>query len=289
MTLDGGAVFWVLDLGWQPMRIAIFQGPAKSGPPDANLELLARIAHQAAEAGAQLLICAEMFLSGYNIGAEAARRLAEPCDGPSFQRASAIAQNTGIGLIYGYPELGEDGVVYNAAVFLAADGARLANYRKCHLFGALDRAMFAAGDQPVVIAEFGGITIGLLICYDVEFPEAVRLLAQAGADFLVVPTAQMAEFTYVAERMIGVRAFENQMFVAYANRCGAEGDLVYCGSSVVAGPDGHDLARAGADEELIIAEIDPARLAVSRRANPYLLDRRPELYGPIGVSRSVND
>ena len=271
------------------MRIAIFQGPTQSGRPDANLKLLERIAHQAREGGAKLLVCAEMFLSGYNIGAEAARRLAEPRDGPAFRHASTIASEAGIGLIYGYPELGEDGAVYNAAVFLGTDGGFLANYRKCHLFGALDRAMFAAGDQPVVVAEFGGITIGLLICYDVEFPEAVRLLARAGTDLLVVPTAQMVEFTYVAEHMIGVRAFENQMFVAYANRCGAESELVYCGSSVVAGPDGHDLARAGTDEVLIFAEIDPARLAASRRANPYLADRRPELYGAIGVSQSTKD
>jgi predicted amidohydrolase len=269
------------------VRIAILQGPDGSGDPESNLRRLADAARQAAGAGARLLVCAEMFLSGYNIGADAARRLAEPVDGPAAQRAAAIARETGIGLVYGYPERGADGSIYNAALFLGADGRRLANYRKCHLFGSLDRAMFSPGSDPVVTAEFEGLKIGLLICYDVEFPEAVRLLAAAGVDLAIVPTAQMDEFAYVAERMIGVRAFENQMFVVYANRCGVEGDLGYCGLSVAAGPDGRDLARAGSGEALMLAEIDPARLAPSRAANTYLVDRRRELYGPLAGARGT--
>ncbi len=263
------------------MRIAMYQGPDDSGDGEQNLALLARTAREAAAAGARLLVCSEMFLTGYNIGPAAARMLAEPVDGPAAQRAAAIARETGIGLIYGYPERGADGHIYNAALFLGPDGARLANYRKCHLFGALDRAMFVPGEHPVVTAEFEGVRIGLLICYDVEFPEAVRLLAESGVDLVIVPTAQMDDFTYVAERMIGVRAFENQVFVAYANRSGSEGTLTYCGQSTVAGPDGRDLARAGLEPGLILAEIDPARLAPSRAANTYLVDRRPELYGPL--------
>ena len=263
----------------------MFQGPDASGDGEQNLALRARSARQAAAAGARLLICSEMFLTGYNIGAAAAGMLAQPVDGPAAQRAAAIARETGIGIIYGYPERGADGGIYNAALFLGPDGSRLANYRKCHLFGALDRAMFKPGEHPVVTAEFEGIRIGLLICYDVEFPEAVRLLAESGVDLVIVPTAQMDDFTYVAERMIGVRAFENQVFIAYANRCGSEGDLVYCGQSVVAGPDGHDLARAGLEAGLILAEVNPARLAPSRAANTYLRDRRPELYGPLAHHR----
>ncbi len=263
----------------------MFQGPNDSGDGARNLDLLAQTARQAAAAGARLLVCAEMFLTGYNIGPAAARMLAEPVDGPAARRAAEIARETGIGLIYGYPERGADGHVYNAALFLGSDGTRLANYRKCHLFGALDRAMFMPGEHPVVTAEFEGMRIGLLICYDVEFPEAVRLLAESGVDLVIVPTAQMDEFTYVAERMIGVRAFENQVFVAYANRSGVEGELRYCGQSTVAGPDGRDLARAGVEPGLILAEIDPARLAPSRAANTYLVDRRPELYGPLARYR----
>jgi 5-aminopentanamidase len=268
-----------------PVRIAIFQGPDDSGEAEHNLALLEQTARQAAAAGARLVIFSEMFLTGYNIGPAAASMLAQPVDGPAATRVAAVARETGIGIVYGYPERGSDGGVYNSALFIGPDGSRLANYRKCHLFGDLDRAMFRPGEHPVVTAEFEGLRVGFLICYDVEFPEPVRLLAEAGVDLVIVPTAQMDNFIYTAEHMIGIRAFENQVFVAYANRSGAERDLVYCGRSVVAGPDGLDLARAGLDAGLMLAEISPARLAASRAANPYLRDRRPELYGALAHPR----
>jgi predicted amidohydrolase len=99
-----------------------------------------------------------------------------------------------------------------------------------------------------------------------------------------VPTALMHPFDAVARILVPARAVENQVFVAYANRSGREGDLHYCGQSCVVGPDGADLARAGRAEQLILADLDPARLSASRLANPYLADRRPELYGPVADS-----
>ena len=263
------------------MRIAIFQGPAEPGPVARNLRLLEERAAEAAGAGADLLICPEMFLSGYNIGAEAAARLAEPADGPAFASAAAIARKTGLALLYGYPERDARGAIYNAVRLIGRDGQGLANYRKCHLFGDLDRAMFRAGTGPFALVDLGGVRVGLLICYDVEFPESGRLLALAGADLVAVPTALMDPFEVVARTVVPARAVENQVFLAYANRCGREGDLRYCGQSCVVGPDGGDLARAGRAEELILADLDLERLAASRRNNTYLADRRPELYGPL--------
>ena len=270
-----------------PWRIALFQGPAESGGVARNLELLETTARKAADQGARLLICPEMFLTGYNIGSEAARRLAEPVDGPSARRAAAIATENGIALLYGYPEQRPDGRVYNAALLLDDHGQRLANYRKTHLFGDLDHAMFEAGAEPVVTAELDGLRIGILICYDVEFPENVRMLALAGVDIVTVPTALMRPFDIVARNLVPIRAFENQLYLAYANRCGNEADLSYCGLSCVVGPDGSDLARAGGDEALIFADLSVDALAHSRRAMTYLRDRRPEIYGSLsdGLSR----
>ena len=265
------------------MRIAIFQGPAETGSVARNLRLLEERAAAAAGAGADLLICPEMFLTGYSIGAAAAARLAEPADGPSFASAAAIARKTGLALLYGYPERGADGAIYNAVRLIDRDGQGFANYRKCHLFGDLDRGMFWAGSGPSAVVDLGGVRVGLLICYDVEFPESVRLLALAGADLVAVPTALMDPSEVVARTVVPARAVENQVFLAYANRCGRERDLRYCGQSCVVGPDGADLARAGGAEELILADLDLERLAASRRDNTYLADRRPELYGPLAA------
>ena len=126
--------------------------------------------------------------------------------------------------------------------------------------------------------ELGPLTLGLLICYDVEFPEAVRALVLAGADLIVVPTALMRPYENVPEQMVPARAFENQTFIAYANRCGQEGDLTFCGMSCVIGPDGKPLIQSGRGEAFLVAEIDAAAYADSRAANTYLEDRRPALY-----------
>jgi predicted amidohydrolase len=263
------------------MRIALYQGPAEPGSVARNLALLEMRANEAAGRGARLMICPEMFLSGYNIGPEQASRLAEPANGPALARVAAIARASGVALLLGYPERGDGNAIYNAVQLIGCDGRSLANYRKCHLFGDLDRGMFRAGAGPSALVQLDGIRVGLLVCYDVEFPESVRLLALAGADLVAVPTALMDPFDAVARILVPARAFENQLFVAYANRSGREGDLHYCGQSCVVGPDGADLARAGRGEQLILADLDLARRSASRLANTYLADRRPELYGPL--------
>lgn len=162
-----------------------------------------------------------MFLTGYAIGDEIGR-LAEPADGTSAAAIAEIAVRHGLAVAYGYPERDGD-TVYNSAQLISADGTRLANYRKTHLFGCFERDHFTPGDHQVVQAELNGLTVGLLICYDVEFPENVRAHALVSTDLLLVPTAQMHPYQFVAESMIPVRAFENQMYVAYVNRVGQEG------------------------------------------------------------------
>ncbi|MGH6918250.1 MAG: carbon-nitrogen hydrolase family protein [Geminicoccaceae bacterium] len=259
------------------MRIAIYQGPAEAGSVARNLDLLKFRAAEAAGRGARLLICPEMFLSGYNIGREQASRRAEPANGPALRQVAALAQKSDIALLLGYPERDGDGAIYNAAHLIGRDGRSLANYRKCHLFGDLDRGMFRAGESQPAVIELDGIRIGLLICYDVEFPEAVRLLALQDVELVAVPTALMEPFGVVAR----TRAIENQVFLAYANRCGREGGLRYCGLSCVVGPDGTDLVRADRGEELVFADLDLDRLRAARTLSPYLSDRRPELYAPL--------
>ncbi|PWI19801.1 carbon-nitrogen hydrolase [Streptomyces sp. Act143] len=258
------------------MRTALLQSSGRPGSVDGNLKVLDEAAGRAAAAGAALLAAPEMFLTGYAIGDDIAR-LAEPADGDAADAVAEIAARHGVAVAYGYPEASE-GSVFNSAQLISATGERLANYRKTHLFGCFERDHFTPGERQVVQAELNGLTVGLLICYDVEFPENVRAHALAGTDLLLVPTAQMHPFQFVAESVIPVRAFESQMYVAYVNRVGQEGEFEFVGLSVLAGPDGVARARAGRAEQLVFADADPAFLAASREANPYLRDRRPELY-----------
>ncbi|PNG19234.1 carbon-nitrogen hydrolase family protein [Streptomyces cahuitamycinicus] len=261
------------------MRTALLQSSGRPGSTVENLKVLDGAAGRAAAAGAGLLVTPEMFLTGYAIG-DGIGRLAEPADGECADAIAGIATGHGLAIAYAYPERDGD-AVFNSAQLISADGTRLANYRKTHLFGCFERDHFTPGNQPVVQAEIDGLRVGILICYDVEFPENVRAHALAGTDLLVVPTAQMHPFQFVAESMIPVRAFENQMYVAYVNRAGREGEFEFVGLSTLAGPDGIARTRAGRGEDLVLADVDPVFLAASREANPYLLDRRPGLYGPL--------
>jgi predicted amidohydrolase len=261
------------------MRTALLQSSGRPGSVAENLKVLDEAAGRAAAAGAALLAAPEMFLTGYAIGDDIAR-LAEPADGDSADAIAEMTTRHGLAIAYGYPE--RDGeTVHNSAQLISADGTRLANYRKTHLFGGFERDHFTPGEQPVVQAELNGLTVGLMICYDVEFPENVRAHALAGTDLLLVPTANMHPFELVAESMIPVRAFENQMYIAYANRVGQEGEFEFFGLSTLAGPDGVARTRAGRAEQLVVADADPAFLAASREDNPYLKDRRPGLYGSL--------
>ncbi|MEV5532515.1 carbon-nitrogen hydrolase family protein [Streptomyces prunicolor] len=261
------------------MRTALLQSSGRPGSLVENLKVLDEAAGRAAAGGAALLAAPEMFLTGYAIGDDIGR-LAEPADGDSADAVAEIATRHGLAIAYGYPERDGD-AVYNSAQLISADGTRLANYRKTHLFGDFERAHFTPGEQPVVQAELNGLTIGLMICYDVEFPEPVRAHALAGTDLLLVPTANMHPFQFVAESLVPVRAWENQMYVAYINRIGQEGEFDFFGLSTLAGPDGVARTRAGRGEELLLTDLDPELLANSRAANPYLTDRRPGLYGSL--------
>lgn len=263
-----------------PLRTALLQSSGRLGDTADNLKALEEAAARAAQAGAGLLVTSEMFLTGYALEIEDIARLAEPADGMSARAIGEIARRHGLAVLYGYPERDGD-AVYNAAQLVGPDGERLANYRKTHLFGGFEQAAFTAGDTPVVQADLGGLRVGVMICYDVEFPENVRAHALAGTDLLLVPTAQMHPFQFVAEQLVPVRAFENQMYIAYVNRTGPEGEFEFVGLSCLASPDGITRTRAGRGEELVFGEADPELLRVSRETNPYLRDRRPGLYASL--------
>jgi predicted amidohydrolase len=258
------------------IRVAAYQGWGVRGDAARALAVMRRVARRASEGGARLVVFPELFLCGYALGEDVARH-AERADGPAAAEVARIAAGARISILYGYPERA-GARIYNSARLIDRSGRPVANYRKTHLYGAWERRVFAPGDA-LVTAEIDGLRLGILICYDVEFPETVRALALAGTDLAVVPTALIRPFDGVARTLVPARALENQVYVAYAGLCGAEGDTGYCGLSCIVGPDGMDIARAGRRPKLLLAELDTAVMVASRRLNPYLIDRRPGLYG----------
>ena len=236
------------------MRIALWQTGGTEG-----LE-------QAAQCGADLLLCPELWTTGYH-DAERIRSGAEAADGPTARRVAALAAKHRIAIAYGYAE--RDGALFNSAQIFGKDGDRLAHYRKTHLFGDFEKGLFASGDG--LIAPVNGI--GLLICYDVEFPETVRKLRSQGAKLILVPTALTLAGRFVADILVPARAIESQLHIAYANHAGRD----YCGLSCLCGPEGK-IATAGADETLLVADLDDDALRRAEARVPYWSDRRPELY-----------
>lgn len=262
------------------MRVALYQCEPLPLDVSGNLTRLERQAQAAAAQGAQLLVCPEMFLTGYNIGAKACAELAQAQDGPAAQRIAEIARQYAIAILYGYPERSVEQRVYNAVQLIDSRGERSSNYRKTHLFSELDKSMFSAGEDLCPVVELNGWRLGMLICYDVEFPENTRRLALAGAELILVPTANMAPFDFVCDVTVRARAFENHCYVVYANYCGSEGEIRYCGLSSVCAPDGSRPALAAQDERLLIADLDRVQLAQARTVNDYFKDRRPDVYSP---------
>lgn len=246
------------------MRAGVFQCEGGGLLPQQRIE---KLALALAAKPLDLVVCPELFLSGYNVGGELPA-FAESQGGPLMTKLAQVARASGTAIVYGYPErLGDQ--LFNAAACLSADGLLLANHRKLMLPPGFESQYFDPG-QGTTLFQLGGLCCGLLVCYDAEFPEAVRALAQAGAQVVIVPTALVKNWSVVSRRVMPTRAFENGVWLIYANHAGQEGDAHYLGESCIAAPDGQDAARAGSAEELISAELTLAAVAAAQKRLPYL-------------------
>jgi len=260
------------------LRVAAWQCAPDPLNVAGNLARLEQACARAAAAGVDVLVTPEVFLTGYAADPAELRRLAEASVGPLAHAVADVSTRSGVAIAYGYAELGDDGAVYDAAQLV--DGqARLVNHRKAHLFGELDRARYAPAGELSGVVRLRGRQVALRICYEIEFPESARAAALAGAEAVLVPTANMVGYEVVPRVLVPARAYENGCFVAYANYVGVEGELRYGGFSTIAGPGGDVLAAAGPDNEvLVIAELSGTP-ATGVGLPSYLADRRPELYG----------
>ncbi|MFX0543453.1 carbon-nitrogen hydrolase family protein [Roseovarius sp. S4756] len=254
-------------------KIAVFQMSATIDAA-ARRQRIIDAMEEAAKAGARLLITPELGLTGYGRG-EAVIREAQRPDGAWAEALGAAAKVHGISVIAGFPEAAGEQRYISAMMIDRKRPDAPEIYRKGCLYGTYERGLFTAAGPSTMIMELEGLKVGCLICYDVEFPENVRRLAAAGADLVAVPTAlpKDAPSEFVALHTVRTRAFESQVFVAYADNADGDEGFTYQGLSSIAAPDGSVLAEAGeTGDALIYADIDPAAYSDSREANPYLED-----------------
>lgn len=226
-------------------------------------------ARKHASGGSDLLIWPELFLSGYNVG-EALHAHAEPLDGAFAKRVQALAQELGVAILYGYPERAE-GEVFNSALLIDRSGKVLVNHRKTVLPDGIEPEWFTSGDD-FALAKLGDAQVAVMICYECEFPETVRQVSALGADVVLIVTA--CAWDQVPNLVVPSRAYENGVYMVYANFCGVENGHAFAGLSCIVNPYGNDLARAGRDREAITAQLDLALVSEARARLPYLRDHR---------------
>jgi 5-aminopentanamidase len=255
-------------------RVAAWQCQPGSFDVEGNLRRLDDACAAAAAQRAQVLVTPEMFTSGYAITRAGAERLAEDRGGPTEDAVAQLARRHGLAIVYGHPERAPGGRAYNAATMIGPDGVVRGRHRKVHLYGDVDQGQFVVNGERPAAFDFDGARVGLLICYDVEFPESVRSLAVGGARTVLVPTANMTGCEEVQEILVRARACENNVGLVYANYCGADDGFEYNGLSMICGPRGEVLAQADAKtEQLVIADLP------GESTGTYLADRRADLYG----------
>lgn len=256
-------------------ELMIWQTPADLGLPSDRLAWLDERLGQSDLADIDLILLPELFQTGYN-AADIIPHCAEASDGLFFQSMAHLARQHQVAFAYGYAERA-DGRIYNSAQVIDASGASLANHRKLAIPPGFETALFAKGDQMTRF-RFHEIEVGILICYDAEFPELMRAMAmpdagvREGAELVLVPTALSDQWAVVADRVIPARGFENGIYVAYANHCGADKGLGFLGRSCIISPTGTDLARADGGENgmAIRARISRDAVKAAQSRLPYL-------------------
>ncbi|KWE40718.1 carbon-nitrogen hydrolase family protein [Burkholderia territorii] len=227
-----------------------------------------------AAGGTNLVVFPETTLSGFPTRDNVAD-VAQTLDGPALSAVRAAARHKGVAVAVGLAER-DGGQFYNTTVLVDAHGDIALRYRKTHLW-ASDVGVFAPGDRFATCV-WNGLTVGLLICYDIEFPETARAVGALDADLLIVTNGNMDPFGPVHRRAIAARAMENQMFAVMVNRCGSgDDDLTFAGLSALVDPFGETALELGRDEAVVPVSLDLTRLEASREHYSYLHDARVPL------------
>lgn len=246
-----------------------------------NIKKMKDFIKKAYEQKADLILFPELALTGYFLR-EKTRELAENLQGRSISAIQEFARSYNMMIVFGFPELiGRN--VYNSAVLINRDGEVLGACQKIHLWDE-EAKYFSYGEKLCVWDTHIG-KIGIMICYDTEFPETARLLRLQGAELILAPTANMPPFEKTQRLQIPCRAIENQVFVATTNRVGSEESTRFFGESAAADPSGNLLVRADQTESGYLVEFERNDIYKARENPDYLNDRRPEIYKNLKKSK----
>jgi predicted amidohydrolase len=239
-----------------------------SGVVEPNVATVVELA--AAHHGADLIVLPELFLGGYRL--DLADELAIDPDGPELARMRQASAEHDCGIVVGFAERVADGVANSAAVIERGTVAGI--YRKTHLFGG-ERDVYVPGDELEPI-EAAGRRLGVMICFDLEFPEVARTLHHRGADLFVTPACNPVEFAPDHDLAARARALENGTPNVYVNLVGEYGGLSFPGESQLVGPDGRAELRLGNGPAVVRTDVEAAGHPDGRLQ--YDEQFRPELY-----------
>jgi predicted amidohydrolase len=276
--------------------IACQQLSPELGAVKENTERSCEAIRQAAEAGADFVLLPELATSGYVFeSVEEARAAAEPADGPAITAWIREAERSKATVAGGFAELRKDGKLYNSMAVVDETGL-LAVYSKSHIWDR-EKLWFAPGEEAPFIVQTHIGPVGLLICYDLEFPENIRSLALHGAELVVMPTnwprfprPEGERPPEVINAMASARF--NRVFLACCDRTGPERGVEWNGGSVIVDEMGWVLAEAPHDSTaLIMAEcdLDHARDKSWTELADMFADRRPEFYGALVKKNLARD
>lgn len=288
-TVDGDASRGRVTIGLVQMR----SGESK----DENIDKAVARISEAAQSGADVVCLQELFAGTYPCQSEDHRRFdeAEPIPGPTSERLSRAAAESGVAVVGSLFERRAAGVYHNTAVVFDADGRLVGKYRKMHIPDDplyYEKFYFTPGDLGFQSFPTRAGSLGVCVCWDQWFPEAARLTALAGAEIIFYPTAigwqdddtaeDRQSMVAAWETMMRSHAIANGVFVAAVNRIGREEALEFWGASFVCDPNGIVLARASHDEEqTLVVECDLNQIEVARTHWPFLRDRRIDAYGDL--------
>ncbi|GEK47693.1 hypothetical protein HPA02_19760 [Bisbaumannia pacifica] len=256
------------------MQITLAQLAGREGDIDHNLSRALECLQRHGAPGS-LMIFPETHLTGFAEPGHVTDR-ALTLDGPELGALIDASRERDTALAIGLLE--RDGErVFNTTVLITPERGLTLRYRKTHLWPD-ERDLVTPGDD-LSCAEWRGRRLGLLICYDLEFPEPARALAQMGTDLLVVTNGNMDPYGPVHARAAQARAQENQCFLAMTNRVGEGAGLRFAGESALVAPCGEVRFRAGRAEGVTRLTLDETELTAARRDYHYLRDRRLPLAG----------
>jgi len=257
-----------------PIHAAAIQYNVKQGDVDANLTYVREALKRVADQGANLVVLPEMWSSGFSY-----RNLNELALRTAGIVEELLELSCSLKLVIcgSMPEPDGRNKVFNT-VFLADNGRLAGTYRKIHLFSLLGEDRAFAGGDSWLLADTSIGKIGVIICYDLRFPELTRRLAVEGAQVICIPAQWPKPRQEHWRTLVRARAIENQLFVVACNACGPIGKLDFFGMSMIVDPKGELLAEAGEEERELVAPLDMQAMADWRAQIPCFNDRRPECY-----------